>query len=240
MERLQTLIRKFKAFDTDNSQGEVHLAIGNFNANLDDKEIAVAHGEGGESLVRVFRADGSRLRKFRAFGPPNTQGEVHLASGDLNSDGIDEIIAGMGEGGNSLIKIFNHRGILIRKFRAFGPAGNPGGEVHLTVGNFDADPALEIASATGYNGGNWVRLFDKDGTSIRRFVAFGPPNANGEVHLVAADLDNDGVDEIIVGMGEGGSSIVKVFKADGTRIRSFTAFGGANSQGEVHLGKSDY
>jgi len=235
-----TFIRRIKAFGTDNPGGEVHLAIGNFDANPSDKEIAVAHGEGGQSYVKLFRADGSRIRKFTAFGPPNAQGEVHLAAGDLYNSGVDKIIAGMGEGGSSLVKIFNHMGTFIRKFTAFGPAGNPGGEVHVAVGNFDADADLEIAVATGYNGGNWVKLFENDGTSIRRFIAFGPPNANGEVHLATADLDNDGVDEIIAGMGEGGSSVVRVFKADGTRIRSFTAFGGANSQGEVHLGKSNY
>jgi len=34
--------------------------------------------------------------------------------------------------------------------------------------------------------------------------------------------------------------MVKVFKADGTSILSFKAFGGVNAQGEVHLGRSNY
>jgi len=65
-------------------------------------------------------------------------------------------------------------------------------------------------------------------------------NTNGEVQITAADMDNDGIWEIICGHGEGGESRVTVFKADGTRIRSFRAFGTANTQGEVHLGKSNY
>ena len=109
------------------------------------------------------------------------------------------------------------------------------------MGNFDADPAVEIAAATGYNGGNLVRLFNKDGSSIGEFTAFGfGGNPNGDVQITAADIDNDGIDEIICGHGEGGSSMVKVFKADGTVIRSFKAFGAVNAQGEVHLGKSNY
>ncbi|TKJ29177.1 hypothetical protein CEE39_09360, partial [bacterium (candidate division B38) B3_B38] len=236
-----SIINSFKAFGAANTNGELHLTIGNFVANLSDNEIAIAQGEGGQSWVKVFETDGTFIRSIKAFGGANVQGEVHLAAGDLeNADKIDEIIAGMGEGGSSWVKIFSHEGILIRSFKAFG-AANIGGEVHVAVGNFDADPDVEIAAATGYNGNNLVKLFDKDGTFIRKFKAFGAAvNPNGEVQITAADIDNDGVDEIICGHGEGGSSMVKVFKANGTVVRSFKAFGGVNAQGEVHLGKSNY
>ena len=236
-----SLISDFKAFGAVNSGGEVHLAIGNFDADLNDKEIAIAQGEGGKSWVKLFEADGTFIRIFKAFGADNAQGEVHLAAGDLeNSDGIDEIIAATGEGGSSVVKIFNSEGILINSFKAFG-AANSGGEVHLEVGNFDADPAVEIAVATGYDGSNLVKLFDKDGSFIRQFKAFGAAvNPNGEVQITAADIDNDGIDELICAHGEGGSSMVKVFKPDGTSILNFKAFGGVNAQGEVHLGRSNY
>jgi len=236
-----TLIRQFRAFGPPNSQGEVHLAIGNFDDDPSDKEIAAAHGEGGQSIVKLFKADGTLIRRFRVFGPPNVQGEVHLVAADLeNNDGIDEIIAGMGEGGNSWVKIFGHDGTFIRKFKAFGPL-NTQGEVHLAVGDVDGDGLYEIAAGQGYGGDSWVKLFEMDGTFIRAFKAFGTgDNPNGEVHITAADMDNDGIWEIICAHGEGGSSWVKAFKANGTLIRSFKAFGGANSQGEVHLAKSNY
>ena len=237
-----SLIRQFKAFGAVNTYGELHLAIGNFDTETSDKEIAIAQGQGGRSWVKVFKADGTFIRAFKAFGRANDRGgEVHLATGDLNKDGFDEIITGTGESSISMVKIFHYWGGLIRNFKAFDSIDNPGGEVHLAVGNFDADPAVEIAAATGYNGGNKVRLFDKDGTSIGEFTAFGfGDNPNGDVQIAAADIDNDGVDEIICGHGEGGDSWVKVFKPDGTLIRNFKAFGAANTQGEVHLAKSNY
>ncbi|TKJ30657.1 hypothetical protein CEE39_08035 [bacterium (candidate division B38) B3_B38] len=237
-----SLIRQFKAFGAVNTYGELHLAIGNFDTETSDKEVAVAQGQGGRSWVKVFKADGTFIRAFKAFGRANDRGgEVHLATGDLNKDGFDEIITGTGESSISMVKIFHHWGGLIRNFKAFDYIDNPGGEVRLAVGNFDADPAVEIAAATGYNGGNLVRLFNKDGTSIGEFTAFGfIANPNGDVQITSADIDNDGVWEIICGHGEGGSSMVKVFKADGTVIRSFKAFGAVNAQGEVHLGKSNY
>ncbi|MDH5715805.1 MAG: hypothetical protein OEZ30_09600, partial [Candidatus Aminicenantes bacterium] len=237
-----SLIHSFKAFGAVNSGGEVHLAIGSFDDDLNDKEIAASQGEGGKSWVKLFEVDGTFIRIFKAFGADNAQGEVHLAAGDLeNADGIDEIIAGMGEGGSSWVKIFSYDGSIIRSFQAFDSTENPGGEVHLAVGSFDADADLEIAAATGYDGGNKVRLFDKDGTSIGEFTAFGfSGNPNGEVQIAAADIDNDGIDELICAHGRGGNSGVKVFKADGTFIRSFKAFGPVNAQGEVHLGRSNY
>ena len=147
----------------------------------------------------------------------------------------------MGEGGSSRVKIFNYDGTIVRSFAAFDSTDNPGGEVRLAVGNFDADADLEIAAATGYNGNNLVKLFDKDGTQIGEFTAFGfGGNTNGDVQITASDIDNDGLCELICAHGEGGVSRVKVFKSDGTVIRTFKAFGGVNAQGEVHLGKSNY
>jgi len=235
-------ISSFKAFGAVNTNGEVHLTIGNCDAVPADNEIAVAQGEGGKSWIKVFKTNGTSITNFKAFGIGNAQGEVHLAAGDLeNADGIDEIIAGMGEGGSSVVKIFSYDGTLIRSFKAYGPIGNPSGEVHVAVGNFDADADLEIATATGYNGSNIVKLFDKDGTFISKFSVFVlGGNPNGDVHITTGDIDNDGIDEIICAHGEGGSSAVHVCKVDGTIVRSFKAFGGVNAQGEVHLGKSNY
>ncbi len=235
-------IISFKAFGVANTNGEVHLAVGNFDADTSDNELAVAQGEGGKSWIKVFEADSTFVRAFKAFGAANVQGEVHLAAADLeNADGIHEIIAGMGEDGTSRVKIFTYDGTLIRSFPAFDATENPGGEVHLAVGNFDMDADMEIAAATGYNGGNLVRLFEKDGTLIHGFHPFGAvANPNREVQIAAADLNNDGMWELICAHGEGGDSWVKLFKADKTFIRSFKAFGGVNTEGEVHLGKTNY
>ncbi len=229
-------ISTFKAFGATNAQGEVHLAIGNFDADT-SMEIAIAQGDGGQSWIKLFETNGNIIGNFKAFGAGNAQGEVHVAAGDLeNADGVCEIIAGMGNDGSSRVKIFSCDGTAIRSFEAFEAADNPGGEVHVAVGNFDADADLEIVTSTGYNGGNKVRLFEKDGTLIKQFLAFGfGSNTNGDVEIAATDIDDDDIDEIICAHGEGGSSWVKLFKANGTFIRSFKVFGAVNAQGEVKL-----
>ena len=237
-----SLISSFKTFGDANTNGEVHLAIGEFFHISPGMEIVIAHGEGGKSWVKLFKANGTFIWQFKAFGAANAQGEVHLAAADLeNADGIYEIIAATGEGGSSVVKIFSWDGSIIHSFQAFNATNNPGGEVHLALGNFDADADLEIAAATGYNGSNKVKLFEKDGTFISQFDVFLlGGNPNGDVHIASADIDNDGVDEILCAHGEGGSSSVHVCKVDGTIIKDFKAFGAVNTQGEVHLGKSNY
>lgn len=50
--------------------------------------------------------------------------------------------------------------------------------------------------------------------------------ARMSVSISAGDLDRDGIDEIITGLGPGPQNepLVKVFKADGTEIGNFLAY----------------
>jgi len=110
-----------------------------------------AHGLGGKNQIHSFSLLGRNWGGFKAFGAVNSQGEVHLAIGNLDGDGHDEIAAGQGEGGQSWVKLFEVDGSLISDFKAFG-AVNSGGEVHLGIGSFDAalnDKEIAIAQGEG-------------------------------------------------------------------------------------------
>lgn len=61
------------------------------------------------------------------------------------------------------------------------------------------------------------------------------------VTIASTDLDGDGIDEIITGLGFGpqNAAWVKVFKADGTEITSFLAYPGNIGYGvKVSTGKT--
>ncbi|MFB0518344.1 MAG: hypothetical protein ACETWC_03570, partial [Acidobacteriota bacterium] len=229
-------IRSFKTFGIANVQGEVNLAVGNFDIDTSDVEIAVGQGPEGKSFIKIFETDGTFLRSFKAFGAQNPSGEVHLASGDLDGDGYHEIIVGHGEGGGSWVKVFTYDGGFIRTFKAFSDDWNPNGEVHLGTGNLDSDADVEIAVATGDGSDSRVRIFDNDGTFKLEFKAFySHENPSGAVYICTGDVDDDGIDELFAGTGgKGGKSKVRIFDRLGNVLRTFIAFGGSYG---AHLAK---
>lgn len=68
--------------------------------------------------------------------------------------------------------------------------------------------------------GNQIKIYD-GGNIVGSFLPFGP-TYKGTLSLAVADTDLDGLTEVIVGMGTGGSQ-VKIFDFTGREEKSFTA-----------------
>ncbi|PIR94849.1 hypothetical protein COT95_01965, partial [Candidatus Falkowbacteria bacterium CG10_big_fil_rev_8_21_14_0_10_37_6] len=81
-------------------------------------EIITGAGIGGGPQVRIFDASGTVRGQFFAYAP-NFRGGVNVASGDINQDGVDEIITGAGPGGDTRARVFNERGNLFADFFAY-------------------------------------------------------------------------------------------------------------------------
>src|SRR5439155_16929620 len=70
-------------------------------------DIITAPGAGGGPHIKVFNgATGALIREFFAYGS-NFTGGVYVAAGDVNGDGIADIITGAGAGGGPHGKVFN-------------------------------------------------------------------------------------------------------------------------------------
>src|SRR5262249_13563888 len=79
--------------------------------------LAVGAGAGGGSAVQVFGHDGS-VRSAVVFEGFN--GEVHVATGDVTGDTIEDIIVGAGPGASGHVKVFDGAtGTLLHSFFAF-------------------------------------------------------------------------------------------------------------------------
>jgi len=109
-------ISQFIPYDSNYMRG-LTVAVGDITGN-GQKEIITAPAMGGSPQVRTFDWQGRAISQFFAYNE-KFFGGVNLASGDVNGDGLDEIITGAGPGGGPHVRVFNARGLLLNQFFAY-------------------------------------------------------------------------------------------------------------------------
>jgi glucose/arabinose dehydrogenase len=225
--------------------GGVFVATGHLDGS-GTAAIVTGAGAGGGPHVRAFRADGSDLGvSFYAFDPI-FRGGTRIALCDLNGDGVDDIVVAAGPGGGPHVRVFSVAGgglTELAGFYAFAPAFSGG--VFVACGDVHPAPGPELVIAAGAGGGPHVRVFSLASglTEVAGFYAYAP-SFNGGVTVAVADLDGDGLGEIITGAGPGGGPHVRAFSlASGlTEVVGFYAYAPAFSGGvfvaggDVHAG----
>jgi hypothetical protein len=145
--------------------------------------------EGGKSGsgVKVFSVDGTELSSFTAFD--GFRGGVSTAVGDVDGDGTNEIIAGLGGTGNpALIALFDKTGKKLDEFSALNGAEI----VRVAAADIDNDGSDEIISV---HSDTIIQLITYDGSP-----AYIDPGISGSF-ADAADVDGDGSYEIVVASG---------------------------------------
>jgi len=172
------------------------------------------------NTIRLVDSSNKEKNRFFPFSSTYT-GSVNIATGDLNNDGLQEIVVGAGSGGGPHIRIFDNFGKLISQFFAFNP-GFRGG-VNIAIGDVDGDGLGEIIAGAGSGGGPHVRIFDIEGNIKGQFFAY-DSNFKGGVNVAVGDIYGDGKSEIITGTGSGGGPHVRVFSGTGKLISQFFAY----------------
>jgi FG-GAP repeat protein len=226
-----------------------------------------AFGADAGGRVKVYRTALEQVADFFPFGA-GFPGAVRVAVGDIDGDGIDDVVVGAGPGGAPHVQVF--RGVCVgtltppicstgqlsldtsapmASFFAFDPSFTGG--VYVAVGNFDPSndaplvtvggpvPCVrnEIVVGADAGGGPHVKIFRNattggscpagspvsidPGAPIVSFYPFAA-SFTGGVRVAAADLNNDGFAELVVGAGPGGGPHVQVF----ANLSSGTTFGG--------------
>jgi hypothetical protein len=185
-------------------------------------DYVIGSGPGVGPLIRVFDTAGNLQTQFFAF-EPGFRGGVYVAVGDIDGDGRNEIIATPVSRGGPIVAVFRGDGGLIRTFFAAEPSFRGG--LPVAAGNTDGAGGDEIVLGAGNGGGPVVRVFSGAGRLQASFFAY-EPSFRGGVNVAAGNVDGDprGGDEIIVGTGPGGSSLVKIFNHFGGLQRAFFAF----------------
>ncbi len=211
----------------------VYVATGDVDGDGVD-EIITGAGDGGAPHVRVFEQDGTVIGQFFAYAT-TFRGGVYVAAGDVDGDGVDEIITGAGYTGGPHVRVFDLTGNVLDQFFAYALTFRGG--VQVAAGDVNGDGVDEIITGAGYTGAPHVRMFSQDGTVRGQFFAY-DTNFRGGVFVSAGDTDGNGIDEIITGAGYTGAPHVRMFSQDGTVRGQFFAYA-TTFRGGVHVAVTD-
>ncbi len=203
----------FLAFEASFAGG-VNLAAGDFDGD-GRADLVVTPDAGGGPRVRVFNGGdpGRVLADFWGIGDPAFRGGARAAVGDLNADGVPDLVVGAGPGGGPRVAVWDGRSVrggvpsaAIADFYAFEPGLRTG--VYLAVGDVDGDGAADLIVGAGPGGGPRVVVFAgrtllgvTPSASATFFV--GDASARGGVSVSAVDVDGDGRTELLTGAGRG-------------------------------------
>ncbi|HVE94456.1 MAG TPA: Calx-beta domain-containing protein [Acidimicrobiales bacterium] len=183
--------------------------------------ITTGVGPGGGAHIRNYKGN-EFTGDFFAF---DQNGGVRVARGDIDGDGVDEIIAGAGPGGEPLVGVYpaDASGNPTKNFKAVFLAYAPGfgGGVSVAAADLDGDGIDEIITGAGPGGGPHVRVFgidsdDQGNIEILETDGFygAPAEFRGGVNVAAASLDADNKAEIVTAHASDGAPVVRTYRFD--------------------------
>lgn len=189
--------------------------------------IAVGGSNGVQGQLSALSATtlANIVIQFGAYGL--FAGDIRVATGDVNGDGVLDVITGPGPGGGPLVKIFDGKllalgvtgdAALLRSFNAINPSFRGG--IFVSTGDVNGDGFADVvvgfdgASAgplvTAFNGKAITQGVDPSTATLASFNAFDPKFPGG-AHVAVGDFNNDGKADIVVTPGLQGGPLVKIY-----------------------------
>jgi hypothetical protein len=216
---LGTQTKSFFAFESTFTGG-VYVATADLNGD-GKSEIIVGAGEGGGPRVRIFDgATGATYADLFIY-ESTFRGGVRVAAGDVNGDGVPDLITGAGIGGGPRVTVTSGKTLggantRIADFFAFENSLRNG--VNVSAGDFNNDGKADLGIGAGPGGGPRVTVFDGADvltgnpapTQLLNFFAFDPNERNG-VRVALKDIDGDSIADVLTGEGAGGPSLIRTF-----------------------------
>ncbi len=209
--------------------GGVNLTAGDLN-NDDVHEVIVTADVGGGPRVRVLDGkSGATLADFFGIEDINFRGGARAGVGDINGDGVGDLIIAAGHGGGPRVAVFDGARLfepvapgelpvkLIDDFFAFNEDLRNG--LYVAGGDVTGDNIGEVIIGSGEGGGPRVLILDgaelMAGNTLSE-VSTHPvanffadaPDLRGGIRVASKDIDDDAKADLITGVGPGGAPAV--------------------------------
>ncbi|MDD5040376.1 MAG: hypothetical protein PHY34_04475 [Patescibacteria group bacterium] len=225
---------QFFAFDSSLRNGVTVTAC---DVNGDDlDEVVAAQGPGGWPLVRIFDGYGKILNAGFSVLDGKFLGGINLSCGDTDGDGVYEVVVAAQSGGGPHVLVYNLNGKILTNFMAYDR--NFRGGINVTTADCDGDGKDEIVTGP-QRGAPHVQYFQIRPNELKRlspgFFAFGI-DYRGGVSLAGVDTDGDGIKELLVGVGDSATPLVRVYNIRENMLKEFFVYptsylGGVNVAG---------
>ena len=220
-----------------NAYGASHYGVNVTSGDLtDDHRDEIVTGPGPGDIygpnVRGFRVGGGPLPglNFLAYGTKKFGANV--ATGDIDSDGFDEIVTGAGPGAvfGPHVRAFDYDGtssVTPVSGVSYFAYGTRKWGVNVSAGDIDGDGFDEITTGAGPGAvfGPHVRAWNVDGgtaTPIQAVSYFAYGSRKFGVQVSCGDVDSDGNNEIVTAPGPSNyfGSHIRGWNYDGASITS--------------------
>lgn len=214
-ERDETLLLTLSGLTADNLSALTLQTSATGTITNDDSIFVTGAGVGGGSHVVVTNQFNQQRFSFMAFDEPNYSGGVRVATGDVNGDGVPDIITAPGPGREATVRVFDGvTNAIIANFAAY-PGFTAGMFVTAAdvVGN---DGIVEIITSPDAGGGPHIKVFtgvNQNGsnpTVLTEFMVYDTAFMGG-VRIATGDVTGDGTPDLITGPGVGGGPHIRVF-----------------------------
>ncbi len=223
------------------------------NPLLSPKVLTVpAEPWGQKTTVRVFDGAGNLLDDYLVAGAWT---DVHLSCGDVDGDGMDEVIMGLDAAGwwdEGRVRIIRGDGSVLRDFRL---GYRSSGGLTVAAGDLEGDGVEAFAVGSYVDGWMWWYRggpsFGRGMVKIYKFVngrlldsgfilyPYEAEGYKGVPNIAFGDVDGDGIPELITapGLDPRAPARVKVFKIDTSEGLGIWRVGGLLADLHVQMKK---
>ncbi|MBN9523642.1 FG-GAP repeat protein [bacterium] len=204
----------------DTFRGGVTVAVGDVNQD-GFGDLILGTGVGGAPRVRVLSGrDLSPLRDTFAY-ESSFRGGVSVAAGDVNGDGVPDLITSTGTGGGPRVVVLDGRTTaVLSSFFVFDQNLREG--FFAAAGDVNGDGFADIIAGSGAGAAAQIRVFSGFNRAVITDFAVNDPFTPGAgttitagVRVAVADADGDGVGDVVTGLGPGGDGVVRTYKVTG-------------------------